>query len=153
MYQGAFTRWMYRGHRPHILARMINRMWATVASSGRTANLGMETLEVTGRTSGRTISLPIVVLVVEGRRYLVSMLGDNVQWVKNVRASDGRATLRSGRRESIRLEEVPADQRAPILRAYLRHAPGARPHMPVSKDAPLSEFEKVAGAYPVFRLA
>ncbi len=152
MYQGAFTRWMYRGQRPHMLARVINRIWAIVASTGSTAWIGMMTLEVTGRKSGRTISLPIAVMVVEEQRYLVSMLGDNVQWVKNVRASDGRATLRSGHREAIHLEEIPADQRAPILRAYLRHAPGARPHMPVNKDAPLSEFEKVAAAYPVFRL-
>ncbi len=152
MHQGAFTRWMYRGQRPHTLARFINRIWATVASTGSSAWLGMMTLEVTGRKSGRTISLPIAVMVVEEQRYVVSMLGDNVQWVKNVRASDGQATLRSGRREPIHLEEIPADQRAPILRAYLRHAPGARPHMPVSKDAPLSEFDKVARAYPVFRL-
>lgn len=44
------------------------------------------------------------------------------------------------------------DQRAPILKAYLKRAPGARPHVAVDKDAPLSEFEKVAAQYPVFRL-
>jgi hypothetical protein len=95
----------------------------------------------------------MVIAVVEGQRYLVSMLGDNVQWVHNVRASGGRAVLRSRDREEIRLEEVPADQRAPILRAYLRRAPGARPHVPVNKDAPLAEFQKVAAAFPVFRVA
>jgi len=82
----------------------------------------------------------------------VSMLGDNVQWVHNVRAAGGRAVLRSGGREEIQLEEVPTDQRAPILRAYLRRAPGARPHVPVNKDAALAEFEKIAGAFPIFRL-
>jgi hypothetical protein len=46
----------------------------------------METLEVTGRRSGRTVSLPIVVAVVDGQRYLVSMLGENVNWVQNIRA-------------------------------------------------------------------
>jgi hypothetical protein len=30
---------------------------------------------------------------------------------------------------------------------------GARPHMPVNKDAALGEFEKIAAAFPVFRLA
>lgn len=152
MYNGAFTRWMYRGQHPHGLARMLNRIWATVGSSGSSARYGLVTLEVTGRSSGRTISLPVVVVVVEGQRYLVSMLGDNVQWVKNVRAADGRAVLRSGRREPVRLEEVPAGQRAPILKRYLQRAPGARAHMPVDKDAPLSAFEQVAGAYPVFRV-
>jgi hypothetical protein len=108
---------------------------------------------VIGRTSGRTISLPVVLAVVDGQRYLVSMLGDNVHWVQNVRASGGRAVLRSGGREEVQLEEVPADQRAPILRAYLQRAPGARPHVPVSKDAALAEFQKVAAAFPVFRVA
>jgi deazaflavin-dependent oxidoreductase (nitroreductase family) len=113
----------------------------------------LTTLEVTGRKSGRTFSLPVVLAVVDGQRYLVSMLGENVQWVHNVRAAGGRAVLRSGGREEIQLEEVPTDQRAPILRAYLQRAPGARPHVPVNKDAALAEFQKVAAAFPVFRLA
>jgi len=92
-------------------------------------------------------------VVVDGQRYLVSMLGDNVQWVHNVRAAGGRAVLRSGGREEIQLEEVPTDQRAPILRAYLQRAPGARPHMPMNKDAALAEFEQIAVACPVFRVA
>ena len=50
------------------------------------------------------------------------------------------------------LAQVPAEQRAPILKAYLQHAPGARPHVPVSKDARLGEFQKVAPAFPVFRV-
>ena len=49
-------------------------------------------------------------------------------------------------------QEVDVSQRAPILKAYLQHAPGARPHMAISKDAPISEFENVASKYPVFRL-
>jgi hypothetical protein len=97
-------------------------------------------------------SLPLVIAIVDGQRYLVSMLGDNVQWVHNVRAAGGKAVLRHGRREEIHLEEVPAGQRAPILRAYLQRAPGARPHVPVDKNAALSEFEKIAGAIPVFRV-
>jgi deazaflavin-dependent oxidoreductase (nitroreductase family) len=109
-------------------------------------------LEVTGRTSGRTISLPVVVAIVDGQRYLVSMLGEDAHWVRNVRAAGGRAVLRSGGREEVQLEEVPADQRAPILKAYLQRAPGARPHVPVSKNAALEEFQKVAAAFPVFRV-
>jgi deazaflavin-dependent oxidoreductase (nitroreductase family) len=109
-------------------------------------------LEVTGRKSGRTVSLPVVLAVVDGQRYLVSMLGDNAQWVQNVRAAGGKAVLRSGGREDVRLEEVPAGQRAPILRAYLQRASGARPHLPVNKDATLAEFQRVAAAFPVFRV-
>src|SRR5438132_11465033 len=113
-----FKRWLYRGQRPNWIARILNRAWATVASSGVASNY-VVTLEVTGRKSGRTISLPVVVAIVDGQRYLVSMLGNNVQWVQNVRAAGGRAVLRSGGREEVDLEEVPADQRAPVVRAYL----------------------------------
>jgi deazaflavin-dependent oxidoreductase (nitroreductase family) len=144
-------RWLYRGQRPNWIARMLNRAWAAVASSGVTSNY-VVTLEVTGRKSGRTVSFPVVVAVVDGQQYLVSMLGENVQWVHNVRAAGGRAVLRSGDHEEVHLEEVPTDQRALILKAYLQRAPGARPHVPVNKDAPLAEFEKVAMAFPVFRV-
>ncbi|HET8999690.1 MAG TPA: nitroreductase/quinone reductase family protein [bacterium] len=147
-----FKRWMYRGQRPNWIARVLNRAFAAVASSGATANY-LVALEVTGRKSGRTVLFPLVMVVVDGQRYLVSMLGDNAQWVHNVRASGGKAVLRSGGRESVQLEEIPADQRAPILKAYLQVAPGARPHVPVGKDAPLAEFEKIAATFPVFRLA
>ena len=151
MAQGDLLRWMYRGQRPNWIAKVLNGASAAVASTGATSNL-MVTLEVIGRKSGRTVSLPLVVAVIDGERYLVSMLGENVQWVHNVRAAGGRAVLRSGGREEVRLEEVPADQRAPILKAYLQRAPGARPHVPVNKDAPLAEFEKVATAFPVFQV-
>jgi deazaflavin-dependent oxidoreductase (nitroreductase family) len=143
--------WLYRGRRPNWIARILNRGYATIASTGVTHNY-METLEVTGRKSGRTVSLPVVVAVVAGQRYLVSMLGEQVQWVHNVRAAGGRAVLKSGGREQVHLEEVPADQRAPILKAYLQRAPGARPHVPVNKDAPLAEFDEVAAAFPVFQV-
>ncbi len=144
-------RWLYRGQRPNWLARILNRLWAAIHSSGIAPNY-LVTLEVTGRKSGKIIALPVVVALVEGERYLVSMLGDDAQWVQNVRAAHGRAFIRSGGRSEVRLEEVPADRRAPILKAYLHRAPGARPHVPVDKDAPLSAFEAVAASYPVFRI-
>ncbi|HEU5439631.1 MAG TPA: hypothetical protein VFU88_10100 [Ktedonobacterales bacterium] len=152
MAKGAFRRWMYRGGRPNWLARTLNRVDAGLGALGVGSKLGLATLEVSGRTSGRTISLPVAIAVVAGERYLVSMLGENVQWVKNVRAAGGRAVIHSGGREHVHLEEVAVDQRAPVLKAYLHRAPGARSHIPVDMDAPLADFEKIAGAYPVFRL-
>jgi deazaflavin-dependent oxidoreductase (nitroreductase family) len=126
MARGDFLRWLYRGKRPNWIARIMNRAGAAVASLGVASNY-LVTLEVTGRKSGRIFSLSVVVAVVDGERYLVSMLGDNVQWVQNVRAAGGKAVLRSGGREEVQLEEVAAEQRAPILKAYLQRAPGARP--------------------------
>ena len=110
------------------------------------------TLQVVGRRSGRLISFPLVMVAMDGERYLVSMLGTNVAWIRNLQAADGHAVLRHGRTEQVRLEEVPVPERAPVLKAYLKRAPGARPHVPLDKDAPLSEFEKIAAQIPVFRV-
>lgn len=151
MARGDFKRWLYRGQRPNWIARIENRGWAALFSWGLLPD-SMVTLEVTGRTSGRTISLPIAVTIINGERYLVSMLGEHVQWVHNVRAAGGRAVFLRHGREEVHLAEVPAAQRAPILKAYLQHAPGARPHVPVNKDAPLKEFEQIATAFPVFQV-
>jgi hypothetical protein len=110
------------------------------------------TLEVTGRRSGRRIAFPLVMAVADGERYLVSMFGTEVAWVRNLRAADCRAVLRHGRTEHVRLEEIAVEKRAPILKAYLRRAPGARAHVPVDKDAPLEKFEAIAAQIPVFRV-
>lgn len=143
--------WLYRGRRPGWIAKMLNRMWANAASQNVMPN-GLVALEVIGRRSGRIISFPLVMVSIDGQRYLASMLGDNTQWVRNVRAAAGKAVLRRGGREDVRLEEVPVDLRAPILKAYLQLADGARPHVPVDQDAPLADFERIAPAFPVFRL-
>ena len=113
---------------------------------------GLIALEVIGRKSGRVVSFPLVVAIVDGQRYVASMLGNNAQWVHNVRAAGGKAVLRSGGYENVLLEEIPANERAPLLKAYLHAAPGARPHVSVGMDAPLTEFEEIAAEYPVFRV-
>jgi hypothetical protein len=110
------------------------------------------TLEVTGRRSGRKISFPLVMTVLDGERFLVSMLGTDAQWVRNVEAAGGHAVLRHGRAEQVHLEELEIEKRAPVLRAYLQRAPGARPHILIEKDAPLAEFEAIAATIPVFRV-
>jgi hypothetical protein len=144
-------RWLYRGGRPHALARALNRGWAVLHALGIAPN-HLVTLEVVGRRSGRAISFPLVMAVLEGERFLVSMLGADAAWVRNVKAAGGRAVLRPGRTERVRLEEVAIDERAPVLKAYLQRAPGARPHVPVDKDAPLEAFRAVAPQIPVFRV-
>jgi hypothetical protein len=149
--RGGIERWLYRGRRPSALARALNRGWAAVYALGIAPN-HLVTLQVVGRRSGRAISFPLVMAVVDGQRYLVSMLGTEVAWVRNLRAAEGHALLRHGRTERVRLEELAVEDRGPILKAYLNRAPGARPHVAVDKDAPLEEFEAIAARIPVFRV-
>jgi hypothetical protein len=123
-----------------------------MAASGK-APKQLHSLEVRGRTSGRAITFPVVVADHAGERYLVSMLGNNVNWVANVRAAEGDAVLRHGEREDVRLEEVEPNARGPILQRYLELSPGGRAHIAVEPSAPLPEFDSVAAEHPVFRIA
>jgi len=147
----AFKRWLYHGGRPNALANMINKGWAIVHSSGILPDY-LVTLEVMGRKSGKTISFPLAMTVINKERYLVSMLGAEANWVRNLKAAEGRAVLRHGISERVLLIEVDIRQRAPILKTYLQLAPGARPHIAIDKDAPISEFEKISSKYPVFKI-
>ncbi|MFC4118930.1 nitroreductase/quinone reductase family protein [Nonomuraea zeae] len=147
-----FDHWLYRGGRPNRLARAINRAWATVFAAGVLRPDRMVTLEVPGRRTGRVISFPLVVADHQGERYLVAMLGRGTNWVHNVRAAGGRAVLRHGRSEAVRLVEVDPGACAPILRRYLAVSPGGRTHVPVDPEAPPAEFERIAADYPVFRI-
>ncbi|MDT0303481.1 nitroreductase/quinone reductase family protein [Streptomonospora wellingtoniae] len=147
----SLKRWFYRGGRPNRAARTIDGWTAALYARGIAPDR-LVVLEVPGRSTGRTIATPLVMAVVGGERHLVSMLGEGSNWVRNVRAAGGAAALRHGRREEVRLEEVAPGERAPVLRAYLRRAPNARVHLPVSMDAPPEEFARVAPLYPVFRV-
>jgi F420H(2)-dependent quinone reductase len=148
---GAIQRWQYRGGRPGWSARVTNRLGAFTFAAGIGPNRAA-TLEVRGHKSGRTISFPVVVADYQGERYLVAMLGQKTNWVRNLRA-DGRAVLRRGRREDVSLVEDLSDKRAAILRRHLELAAGARPFFPIDRHAPLKDFERIVDLYPVFRVA
>jgi deazaflavin-dependent oxidoreductase (nitroreductase family) len=140
---------MYADGRADAAARRLARMWAAVFSLGLAPRRWV-TLEVTGRRSGRLTRFPLGMARLDRRWYLVSMLGERCNWVQNVRAADGLVTLRHGRAVRCRLAELPADERAPVLRQYLRQVPGGRPHFPVSRTAGAAEFAAIAPLYPVF---
>ena len=146
-----YLRWLYKGGRPNRFARVQNRLSALVFSFGVLPGRA-GALEVKSRRSGRSVSFPVVIADYENERYLVSMLGADTNWVRNLQAAGGLAILKHGRRESVRLVEVDSQDRAPILHRYLTVAPGARPHIPVDRHAPLEAFEQIAADYPVYRI-
>jgi hypothetical protein len=130
---------------------------ATNRTMGRWAALGipsfsMVTLDVPGRKSGRINSTVLVLTPHGGDEYLISMLGEGVDWVRNVRAAGGKVVLRHGQAQAVQLEEVAVELRAPILKAYLERAPGGRPHFPIGPDAAVEAFAELATRYPVFKV-
>lgn len=80
--------------------------------------MGSRVLTVRGRKSGQPQQVPVNLMTLDGERYLVAPRG-NTQWVRNARVA-GEAELSVGRRtESVRLVEIPAADRVPVLRVYL----------------------------------
>jgi deazaflavin-dependent oxidoreductase (nitroreductase family) len=145
-------RWLYRDGRPNPVGRLMNRADAAIYGSGWVLPNRLAVLAVPGRRTGRTVTMPVAIADHEGERYLVSMLGEGANWVRNVRAAGGHAELRHRRHERVLLEEVEPGARAPILRRYMAVAPGARAHFPVDRHAPLGEFERIAADFPVFHI-
>ena len=147
----AYLRRAYGSRRPSAFVRFLNRTSTMIFGVGigpRRAAV----LEVVGRSSGCLFSLPVVITDWNGERYLVAMLGERANWVRNVRAAQGRAVLRRGKREAVLLEDVTVEMRPAILRRYLAVAPGARPHIAVDRHAPLEDFAAIAAQIPVFRI-
>jgi deazaflavin-dependent oxidoreductase (nitroreductase family) len=144
-------RHFYRDWHPTRLGRWVNRLQGWLAGVGMPPSFQV-LLEVRGRTSGRTRANPVVIATVNGERYLVSMLGAESDWVKNVEAAHGEAVIRHGQRRRVHLVPVPPEHRAPILREYVRIALSGRQHFPLPVGAPLSEFEAIVADYPVYRI-
>ena len=91
-----------------------------------------------------------------------SSLAGESEWVRNVRAAAGRVVVGRKERHTATLVEVPPQERAPVIRAYLlragRHAGSkaaaneARYYFGVSADPSLQEIQPVVEHYPVFRI-
>ena len=109
-------------------------------------------LEVRGRKSGRTFTLPVDPIEFEGRRYLVCARG-NSNWVRNARAAGEVVLVRALRRRRFAVRELPPGERPPVLKAYLdRYATEVQRFFPVPKGSPVEAFNDLAPRYPVFEL-
>jgi hypothetical protein len=149
--RSSFLRFFYRDWRPTRLGKFWNGAFARISGLGLTPKI-LLTLLVKSGTSGRLSSTVLVVASYQGQRYLVSMLGNGSEWVRNVRAAGGKAFIKRGRSYPVILTEIPQEERAPILKAWCQVATSGRQHLPVLHDAPVSAFEAIARDYPVFRI-
>lgn len=146
-----YLRYFYRNWHATRLGRLWSRAYAWLAGLGIAPNL-LVSLEVQDRVTGRLHSTVLVVVRVAKEQYLVSMLGNNSDWVLNLRAAHGSAFIRAGSRRAVRLRELAPGQRAPILKAWSKVATSGRQHLPISPEAPVAAFERIAQQYPVFRI-
>jgi deazaflavin-dependent oxidoreductase (nitroreductase family) len=123
-------------------------------------------LTVPGRKTGRPVNVPLVVFRHGGDRYLVASYGI-VNWVRNIRAAEGRAELRRGHTsEKISAIELPPEQAGPILQFSLQNGPPGiprpivrifrrffvLPYLDVDMTSSGTDFVKSAHNHPVFRV-
>ena len=118
-------------------------------------------LEVPGRRSGVVRRTTLVQTSRGGAEYLVALAGES-DWVRNVRAAEGRVVIGRRERRSARLVEVPPGERAPVIHSYLFRAgrsPSskaaareARYYFGLSPNPSLEEIQEIASYYPVFRV-
>ena len=106
-------------------------------------------LSIPGRRTGKPRSTPVSIVTVDGTRYIVAAFSE-VDWVKNARAARAGVLARGRRRESVRLVELPVDERGPILREFLRQVPGGVRFFGLSSDPDV--IVTLAARYPVFRI-
>jgi deazaflavin-dependent oxidoreductase (nitroreductase family) len=114
---------------------------------------GSRVLEVRGRKSGEWRRTPVNPLEFQGSRYLVAPRG-HTQWVRNLRAR-GEGRLRVGRRtEDFKAEEVPDEEKAPLLRAYLERWKWESGMFfeGVGPDSTDEELLRIAPDHPAFRI-
>jgi len=142
--------------------RRLNRSLGVLLTSLGLAPRDAAVLVVRGRRSGKRRRTPLLTTPYRGRDYLVALAGES-GWVRNVRANAGSAVLRRRRARTVHLAEVPVDERAPIIAAYLhrgreRSGPEAaatqtRSYFGLTPDPSLDEIARIASFYPVFEIA
>ena len=139
--------------RPGWVTRHIGNPAVALLTRAGLSVWGSRELRVRGRTSGEWRTTPVNLLTYEGDRYLVAPRGVT-QWVRNVRAA-GEGELRVGRRtEPFRADELPDEQKPPILRAYLKRwkAEVGIFFGGVGADSSEDELRRISPDHPVFRI-
>jgi deazaflavin-dependent oxidoreductase (nitroreductase family) len=138
-------------HKPSGAVKLMNSIIGRLASLGLIPR-GTVQLEVKGRRSGQTRSTAVTWVEHDGQRYLVAPRG-NTEWVRNVKAAGGEAVIKHRKTQRVRLEEIPVEQRAPIIKAYNKKLGAVtRREFGIDGDASLEEHAKIADRHPVFRI-
>jgi len=114
---------------------------------------GSRILRVRGRKSGEWRSNPVNLLTFEGKQYLVSPRG-HTQWVRNIRVTGGGELVLGSKVQAFTAVEIPDDEKAPIVRAYLKRFSFevGMFFKGVKADSPDEDLSRIAPDHPVFRL-
>jgi deazaflavin-dependent oxidoreductase (nitroreductase family) len=134
-------------------AKAANTMLGFLLRHGRGPGF-MRLLTVEGRRSGTPHSTPVVPVLNDSGRWLVSPFGQ-VGWVRNARAA-GQVTLSRGKdSENFSVTELGPDDAVPVLREYLAMKPAGKyvkAYFDVDPGSSAEDFAAEAPRHPVFEL-
>ena len=154
---------MTRQYRVNAFARINNAIISSLLGLGIKV-WSFSLLTVRGRKSGKTIVTPLAIFVQDQQRYLIASYGV-VNWVRNLRAAAGEATIVRGRNtEKVHAIELEPEAAAPVFRDALRSGPPGIPtvifrvyrfflvfpYLNVTENSSLEEFEREVLTHPVF---
>ncbi|MGH7814066.1 MAG: nitroreductase family deazaflavin-dependent oxidoreductase [Candidatus Binataceae bacterium] len=124
---------------------------------GRAVRIGaapryMRLIEVPGRKTGKIYATPVNLLEFEGRRWLVAARGETA-WVQNARAAGGVTLRRGSVTESIKLRELSAEEKPPVLKSYLdRYASQVQRFFEVPAGSRVEMLRASAARIPAFEV-
>ncbi|GAB2966455.1 nitroreductase/quinone reductase family protein [Amycolatopsis acidiphila] len=81
-------------------------------------------LAVRGRRSGQLRTFPVAVLPLTGGEYVVQAF-PKAAWVANVRGAETVTLTRGRRSRTVRMVELPVDERGPLLHELVRTSPAS----------------------------
>src|SRR5258708_1918306 len=95
---------------------MSNKPPPNDALKNHLSRLNEITITVTGRKSGRAISIPVWFVLEDGKLYLLPVSGSDTQWYKNVHKTPSSQTEAAGGGGELRGVPIPAPKRvAPVV--------------------------------------
>jgi len=110
-----------------------------------------QVLIVQGRKSGKIIEVPVSVVEILDKKWLVAPYGP-VNWVKNVRAAKQIEIRKRCSTHVYIPTEITAKESAPVIKKYLEIEKHPKDYFQVNEYSPLSDIEAEAHRYPVFSL-
>ncbi len=116
------------------------------------------TLEVSGRKSGKPVRVSLSRTFYGGRAFFVSLGGES-NWVRNVRAAQGKAIILYAKRRPVTLIEFQGPEKPAILHAYVQERAfmhsgpeSARIFFGLGPNPTVEEMEPIAVRYVIFEI-
>lgn len=154
---------MAKPYRVNAFVRISNIVMSSLLRLGITV-WSFSLLTVRGRKSGKPIVTPLAIFVQDQKRYLVATYGV-VNWVRNLRAAAGVATLTRRRQsETVHAVELSPEAAALVFREALRSGPPGvpavivrvyrallvLPYLDVTENSSREECKREVLTHPVF---